>query len=204
MATRSNAASELTRFWLQARHNCLVDEGVPVHVTIHGGGGNSDIDLIAIRSDLTPFTLPNGIRVGPRLIVETKDEHDWEPSGKEFATLLKKDVAHMNGAAYIPQGTMGVKFTVLRHEHYEKARHIFGTDDFDRLFVVHAIDAAQLAAMERQLAEARIHWLTIPQLLSDLLPWYKQHTHPTELRQSLVGDLLHLLVGFCHLSLPSA
>jgi len=203
MASRSNAASELTRFWLQARHNCLVDESLTVRVKINGGGGNSDIDLVAIRADLTPFILPNGVRVGPRLIVEAKDEHDWEPAGKEFASLLKKDVEHMNGAAYIPQGTKGVKFTMLRQEHYEKAQHIFGTADFDRLFVVHAIDPSQLATIEKQLGEARVHWLTIPQLLEDLLPWYAAHKHPTELRQSLVGDLLHLLIGFCHLSPPA-
>ena len=32
MAARSNALGELTRFWLQARHGCLIDESVAVRV----------------------------------------------------------------------------------------------------------------------------------------------------------------------------
>ena len=71
MANRGNACSELTRFWLQARHGCFTDESVPVAVPY----ASSDIDLLALRPDGTPFELPNGTQVGPRLIVETKDEH---------------------------------------------------------------------------------------------------------------------------------
>lgn len=140
MPGRTNAASELTRFWLQARHGCLVDEGVTVPVKIGKGGGNSDIDLIAIHPNLHAVPLPNGAAAGPRFIIETKDEHDWEPSGKEFGTLLKKDVVMMEDQPYIPKGTKGVKFTMHSQEHYEKAKSIFGSDDFDRLFVVHALD----------------------------------------------------------------
>jgi hypothetical protein len=200
MAGRTNAASELTRFWLQARHGCLVNESIPVKVVIGRGGGNSDIDLVAIRTDLTTLTLPNGELVGPRVIVETKDEHDWEPTGREFGQLLKKDVEAMDGQRYIPQGKPGVKFTMLRQEHYEKAVALFGTAEFDRLLVVHALDPQVLAQVGPMLEQHRIHWLTIPAMVADLLPWYAAHQHLTELRQSLVGDLLHLLVGFCHLS----
>jgi len=71
MANRGNACSELTRFWLQARHGCFTDESVPVAVPC----ASSDIELLALRPDGTPFELPNGTQVGPRLIVETKDEH---------------------------------------------------------------------------------------------------------------------------------
>ncbi|MEA2527634.1 MAG: hypothetical protein QOF73_4861, partial [Thermomicrobiales bacterium] len=42
MATRSNACSELVRFWLEARHGYLVGEGIPVPVP----HGLSDIDLV--------------------------------------------------------------------------------------------------------------------------------------------------------------
>ncbi len=32
MSTRSNASTELARFWLQERHGCLLDEELPVPV----------------------------------------------------------------------------------------------------------------------------------------------------------------------------
>lgn len=53
MAARSNAITELTRFWLEARHQCLVRESLPVPVY----RGFSDIDLLAIRGDMKPFRL---------------------------------------------------------------------------------------------------------------------------------------------------
>jgi hypothetical protein len=205
MPGRTNAVSELTRFWFQARHGCLVNEAINVPVKSANGGGNSDIDLIAIRADMQPFKLPDGQQVGPRLIVEAKDEHDFDPNGADFGKRLKDDVALMGQSHTIPKGTSGVKFTMLREEHHAVAVSMFGTSDFDRLFIVHAIDPQALAEVAPTLEQARIHWLTIPQLLDDLLLWYAAHPHPTELRQSLVGDLLHLLVGFCHLSVaPSA
>jgi len=75
MASRSNACSELTRFWLEARHGYLITESVPVPVPY----GRSDINFIAMHPRLNTLTLPDGSNLGPRLIVETKDEHDWEP-----------------------------------------------------------------------------------------------------------------------------
>jgi hypothetical protein len=80
MASRSNACSEITRLWLEARHGCLLTESMPVPVA----RGNSDIDLIAMQAKSQTFTLPDGRPVGPRLLVETKDEHDFDPKGKEF------------------------------------------------------------------------------------------------------------------------
>lgn len=203
MPGRTNAASELARFWLQARHGCLVDESLNVPVKLVKGGGNSDIDLIAMRADTQAFTLPGGQTVGPRLIVEAKDEHDFDPKGQDFGKRLASDVALLNESGVIPTGSAGVKFSMLRQEHFTVAAGVFDTDDFDRLFVVHAIDPDMLRQVSSTLAHHRIYWLTIPQLLGDLLPWYAAHKHPTELRQSLVGDLLHLLVGFCHLSVAS-
>lgn len=198
MGTRSNACSELTRFWLQVRHNCLVDESIPVEVPY----ALSDIDLIALRPDLGQFPLPNGVLVGPRLIVETKDEHDWDSTGKLFGADLRRDVALMAEHPFIPKGVKGVKFNMLRQQHYEKATTLFSTNDFDRLFVVHALDPQVRADIAPTLAERwRIHWVTIRELVADLLPWYKLHPRPAGLRHSLIGDLLHLLVGFCHLDI---
>jgi hypothetical protein len=195
MGTRSNACSELTRFWLQARHNCLVDESVPVAVPY----ALSDIDFLVIRPDLGRFSLPNGALVGPRLIVETKDEHDWDPSGKIFGADLRTDVAMMNEVSYIPNGAKGVKFSMLRQQHYEKAAELF-----DRLFVVHALDPQVRAEMAPGLVDRRrIHLVTIRELVGDLMPWYKAHLRPAGLRHSLIGDLLHLLVGYCRLDIAS-
>lgn len=201
MSTRSNACTELTRFWLEARHGCLITESVPVPVPY----AQSDLDLVAIQAALTPFVTPSGINIGPRLIVETKDEHDWDPSGREFAKLLRADVSKIDQTHCIPRSERSfVKFSMLRQAHFEQATRLFGTDDFDRIFVVHAIDAATLLELEPMLSFHRIHWLTVPMIVGDLLTWYHAHQRPSGLRHSLVGDLWHLLVGFCGLDLPVA
>ena len=198
MANRSNACSELTRFWLEARHGCLVGEGIPVKVPY----ALSDIDLVALHPLGHVIALPTGGTVSPRLIIETKDEHDWEPSGREFGALLRSDVEKMGDWPFVPRGGKQVKFSMLREEHYERAITLFGNDDFDRLFVVHAIAPDVLADLGPHLAQRRIYWLTVPEIVRDLLIWYRGHERPTALRNTLVGDLFHLLVGFCGLELP--
>jgi hypothetical protein len=57
---RSNACSELTRFWLQTRHGCAVDEGIAVPVPY----ALSDIDLLAIHPRLERWGLPDGSPMG--------------------------------------------------------------------------------------------------------------------------------------------
>jgi len=42
----------------------------------------SDIDLVAVRADLSPFSLPDGTSIGTRVIVEAKTEHDWVPCNR--------------------------------------------------------------------------------------------------------------------------
>src|SRR5207253_9150399 len=84
MPTRSNACSELVRFWLQSRHGHLIDKAFPFLF-------RSPCPI----STLSPSTLEVNQSVCltvPRLIVETKDEHDWEPLGKEFGAALRADV----------------------------------------------------------------------------------------------------------------
>jgi hypothetical protein len=192
MAERSNAISELTRFWLQAKHRCLVYESLPVPVPYN----QSDIDFLAIRGDMHKIELPNGISVGPRLIVETKDEHDWEPTGKEFGKLLDSDIAKMVGNSFIPKKT-ACKFSMLREEHYGAACDFFGCDDFDRLFVLHAIDSEVIMRHSKLLSSHRVHILTIPELVTDVCQWYASHPRRAGLRHTLTGDIWHLLVGFC-------
>lgn len=196
---RSNACSELTRFWLEARHGCLITESVPVPVPY----GQSDLDLVAIQAALRPIIVPGGAAIGPRLIVEAKDEHDWEPTGREFGRFLRTDVSKMGQEPYIPRDERGsVKFSMLRQAHFETAAQMFGTEDFDRLFVVHAIDQAVLRELDSTLAARRIYWTTLPMIVRDLMVWYRSHHRPTGLRHTFVGDLWHLLVGYCGFDLP--
>jgi hypothetical protein len=194
VAARNNAIAETTRFWLQSQHGCLVDEAIPVKVPF----GHSDIDLVAMRPDLQPWSLPDGTPI-VRAIIETKDEHDFDPSGRDFGKRLAADVTVMGSGLFIPVGKEA-RFSMLRQQHYEKAAIFFGTTDFSRLFVVHALDPQVRAQVCPALAaQKRIHWLTIREVVTDLQCWYEQHANPATLRHTLMGDLWHLLVGYCGL-----
>jgi hypothetical protein len=198
MAARSNACSEITRFWLEARHGYLVTEGLPVPVPF----GLSDIDLLAMHPRNTTLALPNGTLIGPRVIIETKDEHDFDPRGREFGKYLRSDVDKLSQDGFIPVGARDVKFSMLREQHFRRAIEMFGCDDFDRLFVVHAMDPTVLAEFEASFVPLRIHWMTIRELVRDLRDWYRLHPRPAGLRHTLVGDLWHLMVGYSGLDLP--
>jgi hypothetical protein len=198
MASHTNALSELTRFWLEQRHGCLVRESVPVPVPYN----QSDIDMLALRLDGKPMRLPSGDQAGPRVIVETKDEHDWEPLGREFAKLVMNDISLLSEGRYVAAKTKGVKFTMLRQEHFEVASKLFGSDDFDRLFVVHVLDPSLRPQIAERMRSIRVYWMTASELVRDLESWYRAHSRASGLRNSLVGDLLHLLWGFCEFSLP--
>lgn len=200
MAGRANAATELTRFGLEVRHGCLVAESVPVPVP----RGQSDLDLVAIRPTLAPLALPEGFPFGPRHAVESKDEHDREPSGKGLGKRLRADVARAGASPFVPRTSLGpVKFSMLRETQHEVAERLFGMADFNCLFVVHAVDTAALAEVRPILAAHRIAWLTLPSLVADLAAWYRICPRSSGLRHSLVGDLWHLPVGFCGLDLPA-
>jgi hypothetical protein len=164
MATRSNALSELTRFWLEARHGCLVQESIPVPVP----RGNSDIDFLAMHPRMAQIVLPDGISIGPRLIVETKAEHDYDSKGTEFAKALRSDAQKLDDSGYIPPDAKEVYFSMLRHQHRQVAAARFGTDDFDRLFVVHDINAALIDPIREFLRGYCVHFLTAHMLLRDL------------------------------------
>jgi len=106
-------------------------------------------------------------------------------------------------ASEVEKATNGrVKFTMLRKEHYDTAARYFGTDDFDRVFVVHALDLQSRQELCPALAQKRIHWLTVKEVVQDLYVWYTQHGRPATLRHSLMGDMWHLLVGYCGLRIP--
>lgn len=134
MPARNNAMSELVRFWLESRHGCFVKESVPVKVPHN----YSDIDLVAVRPDLQPWNLPDGTPI-TRAIVETKDEHDFDKHGTDFGKRLVYDNSVLGSDLYTPEGTQ-VNFSMLRAEHYVEAKELFGTNEFDRIFVVHALN----------------------------------------------------------------
>ena len=69
---------------------------------------------------------------------------------------------------------------------------LFGDCDFDRRFVVHAIESEVLAEVAPTLSQRRIYWMAVPQIVRDLLRWYRSHEQQTTLRTTLVGDLFHL------------
>lgn len=197
MAARSNAITELTRFWLEARHQCLVRESLPVPVY----RGFSDIDLLAIRGDMKPFRLSSesSIEIGPRLIVETKDEHDYDHYGKEFAKRFVADIATMADNQFIPKTNPATPccFTMLREEHYLKAKEFFGSEDFDRLLVLHALDRTSVNWPTESLVAKRIHVLPITDIVRDLCQWYPTCERKAGLRHTITGDMWHLLIGYC-------
>ena len=198
---RFNACSELAKFWVEVRHGYLVTESVPVKVPY----GISDIDIIAMHPKAASIALPDGNVLGPRLIIESKDEHDFDPKGTAFAKMLRSDATLLGESGFVPKTvTAQVKFTMLREAHFVKATDIFKTDDFDRLFIVHAIDPSIIETVKPLLTGHRIHWLTIREVLRDLEQWYKLHPQPAGLRHSPIGDLLHLLFGYCGVTIPTS
>lgn len=195
MPARNNAMSELVRFWLESRHGCLVKESVPVKVPHN----YSDIDLVAVRPDLQPWNLPDGTPI-TRAIVETKDEHDFDKHGTDFGKRLKYDHSVLGSDQYTPKGEK-VNFSMLRAEHYEEAKELFGTDEFDRIFVVHALNQNVRDELCPGLKDKRIHFLTIKEVIKDIQFWYVNFEKKSTLRNTLVGDMWYLLFGYCSDSL---
>ncbi len=189
----------MVRFWLEACRGCLLRESVPVPVPYN----QSDIDFVAIRPDLLRFRLPTGESVGPRLIVETKDEHDFDPSGRDFGKRLLEDVTALGDGLFIPADSPHkARFTMLKQQHYEVARDLFTTEDFDRLFVVHSLDQGVREHVSGSLMQKRIYWVTVSEVLRDLQLWYDQHQRPAGLRNTLIGDVFHLLFGYFKVRMP--
>jgi hypothetical protein len=194
VAARQNALSELTRFWLEGRHGCFIRESVPVAVPY----GQSELDFMAFRADGMQLRLPAGETVGPRLVIETKDEHDFDPDGRNFAKCLLRDAEALGDDLFVPVGhPQKVAFTMLRQQHFDVATRIFGTNEFDRVFVVHALAEEVREQVADRLRKKRIHWVTVRELLDDLRQWYRTHDRPTGLRHTLTGDIFHLLFGYC-------
>lgn len=110
----------------------------------------------------------------------------------------------MGNNRFVPSTTEGTRFSMLRQEHFEHAAELFGTDGFDRLFMVHAIDPEVVTGLPGRFGEERIYWRMIPTVVEDLMAWYRGFRRLASLRHSLIGDLIHLLAGYCSLTLPES
>jgi hypothetical protein len=130
--------------------------------------------------------------------VETKDVHDYDPSGNFLGKKLLEDIAALGDNLFFPlDHSETVFFTMLKGQHYGIARTLFACDDFDRLFVVNALDENVRRDVTEKLRSKRIYWLTVHEVLRDLQTWYRQHERPAGLRHTLFGDIFHLLFGYC-------
>lgn len=117
--------------------------------------------------------------------------------------MLNADIARIGASPYAPTGTK-LKFSMLRAAHVQTAQALFGHNAVARarIFVVHALDRSLCAAAIDHLAAHGVYWITARELVADLVAWYPTCTNRPGLRHTLVGDLLHLLIGYLGLTLP--
>lgn len=129
--------------------------------------------------------------------MEGKDEHDYDAKGREYGKRLLKDMEALGDGRFVPSDhPEKVGFTMLKQQHFEVASRTFGTDDFDRVFVIHALAEGTRQQVTDLLGKKRIFWITVHELLHDLRTWYGTHERPAGLRHTLMGDLFHLLFGY--------
>jgi hypothetical protein len=210
MAERSNALSEMARFWLQERYGLLLRESVPVKLKRN----NSDIDFV-VASPAGPVTLLDRI-IFTNAIVETKDERDFDPHGADFAKRLRSDYERLQGNRMISDETTCC-FSMLRKEHHAEAEKIFGQGaDFAKIFIFHDLKKNGIEDMLAELRSRNIHVVTSFEMLSDIQKFFRD-PQPAQakksgpdsqnlraplfrsgagVRNSLVGDILDMLVTY--------
>ncbi|MDR2725721.1 MAG: hypothetical protein LBC90_06610 [Candidatus Adiutrix sp.] len=189
MATRNNALSEIARFWLQECHGLFLRESVPVKVK----HGNSDIDFI-VTSPEESVTLLERIKF-KHAIVETKDERDYDKLGTKFAERLQKDYRLLQGNRMISAET-SCCFSMLKEQHHKQAEEIFGGNDFSKIFIFHSLNKTGLEDILAELCAKSIHVVTSSEILSDIQIYFKNHRHSAGIRNSLVGDILDMLITY--------
>jgi hypothetical protein len=195
MATRSNALSEIARFWLQECHGLLLRESVPVKVR----QGISDIDFI-VKSPAGPVTLLGRITF-TNAIVETKDERDFDPHGSDLAKRLLQDYDKLNENGMVNAETL-CNFSMLKEEHHKAAKGIFGQDaEFSKLFIFNNLNRTGLEAKLAELCGRGIHFATSSEILSDIQKFFRESHPGAGVRNSLVGDILDMLVKYHKLEL---
>lgn len=187
MATRSNALSEIARFWLQECHGLFIRESVPVKLTHN----NSDIDFAATTPQES-VTLLDRITF-KNAIIESKDERDFDPKGNDFLKRLNYDISIL-GSEYI-EGTQKCNFSMLKEQHHKKATEIFGGEDFVKLFIFHNIKITD-DALIGSLARKKIFVIKSGEMLGDILNCLKTGYQGASVRNSLVGDILDMLIRY--------
>ncbi|MDR3363292.1 MAG: hypothetical protein LBO64_10725 [Desulfovibrio sp.] len=190
MAARSNALSEIARFWLQECYGLFLRESVSVKLKRN----NSDIDFIA-TSPAGAVTILDRIRVS-KAIVETKDERDFDPHGTDFAKRLANDYKLLQGNCIISPET-SCCFSMLRKEHHVEAEKIFGQGvDFSKIFIFHNLKKNGLEDILAELRNRDIHVVTSFEMMSDIQKFLKESRSGAGVRNSLTGDILDMLVTY--------
>lgn len=188
MAARSNALSEITRFWLQECHGLLVRESVPVKLRRN----NSDIDFVA-TSAANEVTLLQRITF-KNAVIETKDERDFDPRGTDFAKRLRQDVSLLQDG--VIDTDVSCNFSMLKKKHHEVAQEIFAGADFAKIFIFHNIKTIGLEDVTADLRSRNIHIVTSFEVLSDIQDFFKNSRSGAGIRNSLVGDILDMLFTY--------
>lgn len=194
MATRSNALSELTRFWLQDCKGFLTRESIPVKF-VHN---RSDIDFIVSSPDSKYRKLTENISF-KYAIIETKDERDFDKTGNNFADRLYNDYYDSMNKDYLVDEDTKCNFSMLKIQHHKIAQNIFGTSEFSKIFIFHNIKKEKFVENELEdLVAHNIHILTVDDILNDIVKYVKEKPDGAGIRNSLVGDILDLLINYRH------
>jgi len=189
MATRSNALSEIARFWLQERHKLFLRESIPVRVK----NGNSDIDFVVTTPEesvtlLERITFKNAI-------VEVKDERDADKHGTSFAKWFCYESKLLQGRM-INEETK-CYFSMLKKQHHDKAEKIFNGTKFSKVFIFHNLNSARIEDhMIDDLRCRDIHVVTSFEMLADIQNFFKIDHPGSGVRNSLVGDILDMLIMY--------
>jgi hypothetical protein len=189
MAARSNALSEIVRFWLQECHGLFLRESIPVKVKY----GNSDIDFI-VTSPTDPVTLLKRITFN-NAIVETKDERDYDKNGTKFANFLSQHY-NMLSEKHIISAETKCHFSMLKKQHHSEAEKIFKGAAFSKIFIFHNLKIAGIENKIADLGSKGIHFVTSFEVLTDIHEFFK-NSHPgAGIRNPLVGDILDMLISY--------
>lgn len=188
MAARSNALSEITRFWLQECHGLLLRESISVKLKRN----HSDIDFVA-ASPAGPVTLLNRVTF-KNAIIETKDERDFDPRGTDFAKRLSYDFTLLQDR--VIDGDVACNFSMLKKQHHDAAGEIFKGADFAKIFIFHNLKSAILEDIIADLCGRDIHVVTSAEMLADIQDFFRKCRSGAGVRNSLVGDILDMLITY--------
>lgn len=189
MATRNNALSEISRFWLQECYGLFIRECIPVRVPRNW----SDIDF-AVTSRQGRVRLLQRIPI-VNAIVETKDERDFDPRGTDFAKRL------MNDFSVLEHGVIDEKrscnFSMLKQQHHEVATELFNGEEFAKIFIFHTLKQSEaLDPIIARLRDLNIHFITSAEMLGDIQEFLNSNKRTASIRNSLVGDILDMLITY--------